>query len=61
MLADEATRLSADLAKALGAVARHAALGDVLAERVFSTRYLGSSKTLAPARAGDSELRLRVR
>ncbi len=51
-LAEEGRALSPDLARALAAIARHAALGEVLAERVFSARYLGSSKALARLRAG---------
>jgi hypothetical protein len=57
LLSAEAAHLSAELAKALAAVARHVALGDVLAERVFSARYLGSSKALARLR-GAVEQRL---
>jgi hypothetical protein len=40
------------LARALAAVAVHAASGDVLAERVFSAARLGSSKALARVRRG---------
>ncbi len=57
MLAEEGPRLSAELARALAAVARHAALGEVLAERVFSARHLGSSKALGHLR-GAIERRL---
>ena len=42
--------LSPELARALAAVALHAAGGDVHAERVFSVRHLGSSKALARLR-----------
>jgi hypothetical protein len=43
----EAAGLPSQLIQALAAVAVHAEAGDVLAERVFSTRYLGGSKELA--------------
>lgn len=57
VLADEATTIAPDLALALAAVARHAADGEVLAERVFSVRHLGGSKALARLR-GALEQRL---
>ena len=50
VLSEEAETISPELALALAAVARHAAEGEVLAERVFSTRHLGSSKALARLR-----------
>lgn len=50
-LRDEGPDLPPDLSGALAAVARHAAAGDVLAERVFSARHLGSSKALARLRS----------
>jgi len=43
----EAAGLPSMLIQALAAVAVHAEAGDVLAERVFSTRHLGGSKELA--------------
>jgi uncharacterized protein DUF2399 len=49
-LLEEADTIAPDLARVLAAIARHAAEGDVLAERVFSARYLGSSKTLSRLR-----------
>lgn len=49
-LTEEAESLSPELAQALAAVARHAAEGEVLAERVFSARQLGSSKALSRLR-----------
>ncbi len=57
VLADEAQTIAPDLALALAAVARHAADGEVLAERVFSVRQLGESKALARLR-GALEQRL---
>ncbi len=50
VLADEAQTISPELALALAAVARHAAEGEILAERVFSARRLGGSKALARLR-----------
>ncbi len=50
-LGEKEPDLSPELARALAAVALHAAAGDVLAERVFSARYLGSSKALARLRS----------
>jgi hypothetical protein len=50
VLSDEGDTIAPDLARALGAVARHAVDGDVLAERVFSARHLGSSKALSRLR-----------
>jgi hypothetical protein len=47
---EEARQWDAPLIAALAAVARHAEAGDVLAARVFSTRYLGHSKALASVR-----------
>lgn len=51
VLGEEAETISPELALALAAVARHAAEGDTLAERVFSARHLGSSKALGRLRA----------
>lgn len=49
-LTEEAETLAPELARALAAVARHAFDGEVLAERVFSARHLGSSKALGRLR-----------
>jgi hypothetical protein len=49
-LREEGPDLSPELARAVAAVALHAAAGDVLAERVFSARHLGSSKALGRLR-----------
>lgn len=57
VLAEEAQTVAPELALALAAVARHAADGEVLAERVFSVRHLGGSKALARLR-GALEQRL---
>lgn len=57
VLAEEARTIAPDLAVALAAVARQAADGEVLAERVFSVRHLGGSKALARLR-GALEQRL---
>ena len=46
----EAEKWSTRLLTALAGIACHAETGDQLAERVFSTHYLGSSKTLARIR-----------
>lgn len=46
----EAEDLPPDVLQALAALALHAEAGDVLAERVFSARHLGSSKTLLSLR-----------
>lgn len=46
----EGKRFSPLLIQALAAVAVHVESGEVLAERVFSTRYLGKSKALASVR-----------
>lgn len=46
----EARRLPLLVIQALGAVALHVEADEVLAERVFSTRYLGKSKALAGIR-----------
>jgi len=46
----EARKWDPPLLNALAAVARHAETGDQLAERVFSTHYLGSSKAFAQIR-----------
>lgn len=51
LLQEEGGSLSPALALALAAVARHAADGEVLAERVFAARHLGQSKALAGLRA----------
>lgn len=50
VLGEEAETIAPDLARALAALARHAADGEVLAERVFSVRHLGSSKALSRLR-----------
>lgn len=50
VLDEESLRFSPALIRAVAAVARHAAGGEVLAERVFAARYLGSSKALGPLR-----------
>lgn len=42
----EVERISPEVIDALAEVARHAASGEILARRVFSTRYLGDSKAL---------------
>lgn len=44
-------RMSPALVRALGAVASHAASGDAMSERVFSTHYLGGSKELRRVRS----------
>ena len=46
-LADEAATIAPELARAVAAIARHAAQGEVMAERVFSARHLGGSKALS--------------
>lgn len=46
----EAQKWDTRLLNALAAVARHAETGDQLAERVFSTHYLGSSKAFSQIR-----------
>jgi hypothetical protein len=51
VLAHEAQTIAPELALAVAAVARHAAEGETLAERVFSARHLGSSKALGRLRA----------
>lgn len=48
----EGRKLTPPLIQALAAVAAHVETGEVLAERVFSTRYLGKSKALASVRNG---------
>lgn len=50
LAAAEAEGYPARLLGALAAVALHAEAGEALAERVFSTRYLGDSKALAAVR-----------
>jgi len=57
VLDEEAASISPELARAVALVARHAAEGEPVAERVFSTRHLGDSKALARLRA-SVELRL---
>ena len=57
VLEEEAASISPELARAIALVARHAAEGESVAERVFSTRHLGDSKALARLRA-SVELRL---
>lgn len=47
---ERADRMPPALVIALASVAEHISMGDVLAERVFATRYLGHSKALAPLR-----------
>lgn len=50
-LGEDQPDLSPEVARALAAVALHAAAGEVLAERVFSARHLGSSKAVARLRS----------
>jgi hypothetical protein len=50
LAADEAAALPPELVRALAAVAAHADADEVLAERVFSARWLGDSKALAGVR-----------
>ena len=57
VLDEEAASISPELARAVALVARHAAEGEPVAERVLSTRHLGDSKALARLRA-SVELRL---
>ena len=63
----EAEKWSTRLVTALAAIACHAETGDQLAERVFSTHYLGSSKAFAQIRPtverilGQSVERLGIR
>lgn len=57
VLEEEAASISPELARAVALVARQAAEGEPVAERVFSTRHLGDSKALARLRA-SVELRL---
>jgi hypothetical protein len=52
----EAADFSPPLLQALGALAVHAESGEVLAERIFSARYLGGSKVLAGLRGGLERL-----
>ncbi|HKI05243.1 MAG TPA: DUF2399 domain-containing protein [Thermoanaerobaculia bacterium] len=57
LLADpEAERFAPPLIEALAALALHAESGEVLAERVFSTRHLGGSKALASLRGSLERL-----
>ena len=51
VLEEETATISPELARAVALVARHAAEGEPVAERVFSTRHLGGSKALARLRA----------
>lgn len=52
----EAVKWDAQVVRALAAIARHAETGDQLAERVFSTHYLGSSKAFQRVRASVERL-----
>jgi hypothetical protein len=47
---EESESLAPNVVAALAAVARHVEADEPLAERVFSTRFLGDSKALAPVR-----------
>jgi hypothetical protein len=50
-LPDETSKWTPEFIHALSEVALHASRGDVLAERVFSARFLGNSKVLASYRS----------
>lgn len=52
----EAGKWDAQVVRGLAAIARHAETGDQLAERVFSTHYLGSSKAFQRVRTSVEKL-----
>ncbi len=52
----EAGKWDAQVIRGLAAIARHAETGDQLAERVFSTHYLGSSKAFQRVRTSVERL-----